>query len=46
MDVYCDEIHNFETFTEYGKYKTYVKEIEVFEATLALAQSDMLEIID
>lgn len=24
VQVYCDDIHNFETFTEKAKYKSYV----------------------
>ncbi|CAD8170768.1 unnamed protein product [Paramecium pentaurelia] len=42
---YCDEIHNFETFTERSKYKGYVKDIEEFEMKLAEAAAEMQEII-
>lgn len=32
--VLMDDIHNFESFTEYSKCKNYVVEIEDFEKTL------------
>lgn len=46
INGYVDQLHNFENFTEYGKYKSYVKEIENFENILFIAQKDMFEIID
>lgn len=37
VEIYTDDIHNFETFTEKQKYKNYIQEIEEFEETLVNA---------
>jgi hypothetical protein len=46
VDVYADDMHNFENFTEKPKYKNYIQEIEEFEEALGAADKEMKEIID